>query len=567
MKKYILIFIYVISSVYAWTQSENTTIPYYYSDTTWERYWGYSQEGIYMEPFWSFDPFTSYDRGFLFGICRYDSIATAHAYLVKTDNNGYQLWQKKILINDKLIAEVDRKRLLPNGNILISALYFNDKNIQTPVVCLLNPCCEVIWAKELRVSDRLTFATDVQIDNEGNIVVVLVSNSKETQPYYEDQCRLIKMTADGKVIFERMLYKHVNPNDVFVQRLDLYIDKDNYYYLFAPYYFNGLDRSEFITKLNSEAEEVWEIDTKLLDQQDFKQPVPPTSYYMPFYKMADNGLRLLGAYVGYIADDYRPYILDITTEGDVINIEQRDPFRNHDTISNYFYSSLHMQPLDKDSLLFASMFFYTSHYAHPSAFYLGYIVFDRELNPYSYKINIDDIFGSDHKEGVTVDNGQFLLPSGRIYPDYETCIYEDVRLAKYNADLSYADVIDDSNWTYDSLCPYVINNDPINIVPEIYDGVSEYGTVSADNTNLVTILVQPNPTAFPIRILVQGVERVKIVQLSIVDIQGQTLWQQAIKSSGTIDISNNKGWASGVYSCVAHDSQGRIVGNTKLLIK
>ncbi len=560
MKKYILIFIYVISSVYAWTQSEEDTIPYYYSDNIWERFWGYSED--FVQPFWCFDSFTSYDRGFLFGVYKYDAPAKAHTYLVKTDNNGYQLWQKKIFINDSLVGEISRKRLLPNGNILMSGLYINDQDIPTPIVCLLNPCCEVIWAKELRVADRLTFAPDAQIDNDGNIIIVLTSDSKETQPYYEDQCRLIKMTADGEVIFEKLLYKNVNPYDVFIKKITLYIDKNNNYYLFSPYYFNGLKQAEFITKLDSEAEEIWEIDTKLLADQT----TPITGYYFVFQKIGDNILRLLGKNLPSSTALTKPYILDIhTEEGEVLTIEERVPFVNHDTISGHYFYPEYIAPLSQDSLLFAGLLCYSSYYSHPSNLYYGYIVFDRDMNPYSYKINIDDLLGILPKEGIAVDNEQFLISSARSFPDYETNLYQDVRLAKYNADLSYANVIDDSSWTYDSLCPHTINNDPINIEPEIYLNMEEYNT-KAIAAHGVDIQIQPNPTHSPVHISLQGVERVKNIQLSIVDIQGQTLWQQAVTTSGTIDI-DSKTWASGVYSCVAHDSQGRIVGKTKLVIK
>ncbi len=532
MKKYILIFIYVINSVYAWAQSENTTIPYHYSDTTWERLWGYTgqhqEEDVIMASL-IMEPFTTYDKGFLFGITHMDSDTYfVKPYLAKTDNNGYQLWQKQITINDnEFLNGMLTKKSLPNGDVLLSLLYPNsDNGIWTPMICLLNPCGEVVWAKELRCVDRFALITDAKIDKEGDIVIAFGADSKPTPPYYDDRCWLIKMSyEDGEVIFHKPLYKEVV--DDFIQRMDLHIDEDNNYYVFSPYYFTSEGvanlRAQLITKLNAEAETLWEIDTRDLAT---KRYTPSTCYYRFFRKIGDNNI-------------------------------------NHDTIVGYFMNSYFMQPLNQDSSLFASILDYTV--VGSNTRHYGYVVFDSALRVQDYKIDIDELMGFGYTEGLSVDNGQFLSASTRLFPDADDYYYSNVRLAKYNADLSYANVIDDSSWTYDSLCPHAINNDPINIEPEIYLNMEEYNT-KAIAAHWVDIQIHPNPTHSPVHITLQGVERVKNIQLSIVDIQGQVLWQQAVTTSGTIDI-DSKTWVAGVYSCVAHDSQGHIVGKTKLVIK
>ncbi len=565
MKKHILIFIYVISNVYAWAQSENTTIPYHYSDTTWERLWGYSgdiAEERRMLAFLIEHPFTTYDRGFLFGIAHMGiDTYLARPYLVKTDNNGYQLWQKQITVNDnEFLNGILTKTPLPNGDVLLSLLYPNsDNGIWTPMICLLNPCGEVVWAKELRCVDRYALITDAKIDKEGDIVIVLEADSKPTPPYYDNRCWLIKMSyEDGEIIFHKSLYKKVI-ND-FILRMDLHIDEDNNYYVFSPYFFGPANlMAQFITKLNAEAETLWEIDTRNLP---VKKDRGFTTYYRIFRKIGPDKLRLLGINFPTTAPHY-PYILDINTDGSILDMLPYNVFANHDTMSGYFISSYFMQPLNQDSSLFASMIDYTL--AGSNTRHYGYVVFDSALRVQDYKIDIDELIGFGYMEGLSVDNGQFLSVSTRLFPNVDDYYYSNVRLAKYNADLSYANVIDDSSWTYDSLCPHAINNDPINIEPDIYLNMEEYNT-KAIAAHWVDIQIQPNPTHSPIHISLQGVERAKNIQLSIVDIQGQTLWQQAVTTSGTINI-DSKTWASGVYSCVAHDSQGRIVGKTKLVIK
>ena len=195
------------------------------------------------------------------------------------------------------------------------------------------------------------------------------------------------------------------------------------------------------------------------------------------------------------------------------------------------------------------------------------VVFDSDLNSVSYKLDLDQI--ADYPMSTIMSHVSLLLDISSCY-NCNGSQYSDVYLAKYNADLSFADTIDDTTWEYDYLCDDPIVSDTIYLacdpigIEELHPSVDK-----AKDQLPLQISVNPNPAKNQVKLQWEYLtpsEEFNELSLQIFDIKGNEMYQEHInRGDYEIGIRTRK-WQSGIYIVIMR-SEGIMVGNAKFVIE
>lgn len=543
-------------------QKEDYTLPVRYSDSTIVSYWGKVDQDLECV---TYSPFVvHYDKGYLPVAWKLDNDDPLgddfFSTMIKTDINGRELWQKPIKVNGKFVRGLNKKKLLANNNLLISGIYdVKPDGTAKRFICLLNPCFEVIWAKEFHYY-RLLYVDDMAIDNNGDIVVLFGVQSKTTWPYYEDQCMIMKLNMEGEVLYHKLYLRDISKDPVMWNYL--YIDSNNNYYITASSWikvagYPTMRANAHILKMNEEGEELWRVETRgLLDDI--------LSYRYRVIQDKDNTLTFLGMCDLY-PDDVHPYVLKIDKDGHVISMKKKPILENVEGINPDAITTNQLSWVDANKSQFLGSFGYIDE--NTNSLRNGFLVSDTAINITSYLIKNYDYLKISKSEMPAVNDSKIIYASTHLMPDANNPTSADVRLAKHNLDFTYAEETDDSGITYDSLCPHpIVSGDIINIETEVWEAVAEYGEASS-TAQRIGIQAVPNPTKAPIHLQLSGCEAYKNLQLSIFNMQGQQLWSQAL-AQGCQHVSiAAQSWSAGTYTCIVRNAERKMVGSTSIILK
>jgi hypothetical protein len=244
-------------------------------------------------------------------------------------------------------------------------------------------------------------------------------------------------------------------------------------------------------------------------------------------------------------------------EGDII-----DYFFKPILEGTTYYNYLAYNQKIENGLYASSLCYYL--YPHVNTVHRGLAVFDSNLNIRAYKLNLDVV--ADYPMSTILSHDSLFLDISSCY-NCNGSPYSDVYLAKYNADLSFADTIDDTNWVYDSLCDHAIVSDTIYLACEPV-GIEELHPPGAEAKQELPLKVKanPNPAKNHIQLQLEYSVELKNLKIQVFDINGSEKFLENI-IFGTKEINlKTRSWASGTYVVIVR-SDGKMVGNTKFVIE
>ena len=165
----------------------------------------------------------TYDKGYLI-------LDNSHDYLwlIKTDINGYELWEKWIGTGHDAIQCGNIEQTSDGGYVLGGAFSKYDPNEYDPVIIKLDPCGELQWCSVIYTPGRYDYATRVKPTPEGNYILLTVY----CDPSYT--VNLFKFDGSGNKLWKQNYHPDSLISDEY--DYDVRVDNDGYLITSQCYY-------------------------------------------------------------------------------------------------------------------------------------------------------------------------------------------------------------------------------------------------------------------------------------------------------------------------------------------
>ncbi len=512
-----------------------------YSDTTWERWYG--RQNYYESSAAVKHDIEHYDKGYIFH-ARNDIGNPVKPIIKKTGINGYFLWERKLdSISDKYILSMINSS--DGGIILCGGI--NDIGYSNPWVAKLNACMEVEWCKIFRWTE-FSYAVDIKIDNEGNIIVLT--------DYYGyspgERINLIKLNPEGDVLWKNnyaTMQDYPYIWNAFARKL--LISNDNNYYIAGEAEWptnndpgQGKGDRAFFIKVNPDGNEEWVLPFGIYDG------LFGTS--LDLFQMLDNKFLSVGRNVL----NNNPILHYFNSNGDELNWYTTE-FMPEIYYSNGLFSSERIS----DTSFFAIWgYFYSP--SEPFG-HSGYMVFDTALNILDYKE--DDRWSSPNNLIKTHNNKIVTIATMR---EADKPTYYDIYMSKRNIDFTYDTVYTNWSGNYDTLCPGGVVSGYLPYSCSIEVGINEIPTPEQykQAQKKVGIKVQPNPAKTQATFVLENTEKFKALELAVYNSTGEEIYKRKIRTGSLEEIIGISNWHSAMYFVVIR-SEGRFVGSAKLVVE
>jgi len=171
-------------------------------------------DGSWVDVVWVIETF---DKGYLI---LDNENPPGFLWLIKTDINGSELWEKKIGTGQYQIRFGNIEQTYDGGYILAGGSNKYDINNEDPIVIKLNPCGELEWCSVINTQGRYDFSTRVKQTPEGEYVMLAMYSD----PSYIVQ--LFKFDSEGSLLWK----KNYRPDSlIFDEEVnDVRVDFDGY---------------------------------------------------------------------------------------------------------------------------------------------------------------------------------------------------------------------------------------------------------------------------------------------------------------------------------------------------
>jgi hypothetical protein len=462
----------------------------------------------------------SYDKGFyICGSTLKDGSHFKFGWLIRTDINGNQLWQKKIgqWNQENFVFDIYQTK---HNELLLSGGTSKMDYMDDPLVMKLNPCGEIEWCKIFQAEDYNSARGIVELPN-GEIMALLAYYGGGGHKF---RISLVKMDLYGEPIWIKYLAQDSNMVNEEGQFLDLMNDGN---LLVSGYTFTPSVKPYFI-KTDTAAEELWNIKW-------------PYGYGGEARRSAfsSSGSIYNASYLRFSGPS-NPYILKFTDQGEMIS---GYPLLA-DTIEGGGANSI---LLVNDSIIYAGLswtqdpIYFEGFSDIVKADTFGVLKIQRNLMSNTTFAPDDIILTSDNK----------IVTIGSYYVNGPWNIY----LWKMNLDLE-----DDTLYTqpsvYDSLCPYGITSDTLELDCSLFVKINEIPTKEEYES---TIKISPNPARDWIVLTMPEIKLSDEMELAIYNIFGQDVMKaRAVMQNRSISL-NISDLSPGVYLVSCKDAKSRIL--------
>lgn len=532
-------------NILLWGMFNQFVMAQIYSDTTWERL--YFGPGVHEKTYTNKHQ-EYYDKGFLLSTY-YHSDDMNKPKLVKTDINGYYLWDR-VLDTTNHIGILAMASSI-GGDTYISGSIMGETNYM-PWVGKLNVCGEIEWCRTFEW-DEVSYGIDIEMDKNGDIIIL-------TQFYGhspDERINLIKLTPDGELIWKKN-YATIEDHPYIwnAQGNQLLISEDNQYYITGQAHWptnndpnQGGGLRSFIVKVNQWGEEKWVLPFGI--EHEFY------GYASRSYQVNDT-LFLSVAYnfPGPVTPEFQTILIWYNKDGELLD------FNTTPLLEGLFYDvALYDAIFLDDQTLWGIMYYRLN--PDDDETEIGYLHIDTSMNVLNYYENgYWDPYG--RTSLVQTHNDKFLTVGAR-QEDGSSSNY-DVYISKRNEDYSFDTVY--SNWagSFDSLCPHQIESGylPYNCETIIVGTVELESESKIENKDL-EIKVSPNPANKKVRIEFENLSYEQL-EMQIFNISGEEEYAETLLSypqAKGLDISR---LSRGVYMIVLRN-KGIIVGRAKLVVE
>jgi hypothetical protein len=481
----------------------------------WPKIYGDSFDGLIK------DVSETYDKGFLLTAFIYDYQGVPeYGWIVKTDINGNVIWDKKYGNGSYRNWFSGSFKTMDDGLIISGITNQYSTGDRDPLFIKTNLCGEIDWCKVLSCPDQ-NFGTDVvQVDDGSYIGLLTYYGTGETYA----RISLVKMDQNGEPVWiQRLAQEDSLINNE--EGLYLYLTSNNNYLVSGYAYHPG--SYPFWILIDTSGVQIWDL---FWDSGygEAHQVVEKDSgiFYSSSYAIGENGIQ---SPLIFKFNKYGNLIGQYNLMGDTIVMGSCLPlkFINDTTIITGLCWKKVYFPIDEG---FAEVFITDT---------LGHLKNRRMLlTEYANPANI--ILSTDQK----------ILVSGNFVVDGNWDIY----LWKMNSDLE-DDTLYTQPLTYDSLCPYQILSDTMDLDCSLFVKIDE---IPSKEEYESTIKISPNPARDWITMTLPDNVSSGNVGLVIYNIFGQEEVRKDVIPSGRMISMNISNLSSGIYLAVGRDRKNRI---------
>ncbi|MCD4698168.1 MAG: hypothetical protein K8S16_18235, partial [Bacteroidales bacterium] len=417
-----------------------------------------------------------YDKGYVITGSITDGYNDSHGWIIKTDINGNELWNKVIGIDtDQVIIT---KTIFDNeGNLYIFGLLWQDLPHEYPVLVKLNACGEKQWCKLLGFTEYEFgyFIDGIFLDNSD--LLGLASMPDDDQ---HDMIYLFRITPEGDYVWKKS-YASKDNYPYFAMRLGSRIQKFNDIYIISGYVYSPypggnpyhvFQRPMFIG-----------IDTLFNEQWVLEFGIADSLIGKALISTPINDTLFMGVGIYKHSGLYDAWAMYYNKEGEEVGykIFTEDMFAP-DIEKTAFYD---VQRVNDSLFLAASGFCYEGNNDRIT----GEMVFDTAGNVSKYEIRDGIKNGTRHL--MKTFDGKYVIATSSL----DNNLNRDIYFYKINEDLEH-DTVYSGSYTYDSLCTNLpIQSGVIDLAGcDIITGLEEIPSLEDYNNRKNTILkVYPNP--------------------------------------------------------------------------
>jgi len=467
------------------------------------------------------DIFESYDKGYsICGSILKDPDHFKYGWLIKTDINGNELWNKKFGDGNNENSFNDFEKTGDNGFIISGSTAQFDIEID-PLFVKLNSCGEMEWCM-IYLSPGFNTAKGVISLPNGEFLGMLKYYGGD---YSRVRISLVKMDADGNP----MWIKHLAQEDSTVSNEEgyyLYYTPDSNYLIAGSCFSPSLQ--PYFIKADTEGNEIWDIKWPMGHQGYANRTV-----------FQDNGTIYSASNLRFTGTPIIPYLLKFSNEGEVI---AQLPLLG-DTIVGGGSDALF---LDQDNNVYTGI-----NWTDDPYLYTGYS-----------DIIKTDTNGNLKIQRRLVDN---LLPPRAIINTFDSKLMIlgyyvldgnwDIYLWKTNSDLE-DDTLYTQPLTYDSLCPYEITSDTVDLDCSLFVNIEDIPNKEEYES---TIKISPNPSRDWIVLTLPDIQFLGKTELTIFNLFGQEVMKKEVSPQNRMVSLNVSGLASGIYLATCQDSRKRLL--------
>jgi hypothetical protein len=465
------------------------------------------------------DIIEDYDKGYtICGSILKDASHFKYGWLIKTDINGNELWNKKFGNGSVENSFYDFDKTSDNSFVLSGSTAKYDVEID-PLFVKLNACGEIDWCK-IFLSPGFNTANGVISLPNGEFLGMLQYYGGD---YAHIRISLVKMDAEGNPVW----IKHLAQEDPTVQNEEgyyLYLTPDSNFLVAGSCFSPGL--KPYFIKTDTEGNEIWVI----------KWPVGNTGYANRTV-FQDNGTIYSASSFQFPGIPFIPYLLKFSNDGEIIS---QFPLLG-DTIVGGGSDALY---LDQDTIIYVGINWTDDPYLYTG--YSDIIKTDTNGNLKIQRRLVDNLYPP---RAIIKTFDSKLMILGYYYLDGNWDIY----LWKMNTDLE-DDTLYTQPLTYDSLCPYEIKSDTVELDCGLFVNIDEIPTKEEYES---TIKISPNPAQDWIVLTFPDISLPKETDIVIYNLFGQEVMKSSVIQQNKMVSLNISNLPAGVYLATCRDAKKR----------
>lgn len=428
----------------------------------------------------------SYDKGYLLSGW-FGSSFPHFNFLMKTDINGYTLWEKTIG-SSEYVSTIHDICQNEDGAIFVTGTTYKESNWGgDPYVIKLNACREKLWCKILYTYDNGDNGYRIIPTNDGGCFTALTYRGFENDPNYNGENRicLARFDDQGTKLWETCFNGPVSTSNEMLEDMTITPEGD---LLFSGKIYShdtatgsGYLKCYYIMS-DSEGNFLWET---IVEKEAFEDNYSGGSAWESIINPDQAFIFSSISHALYTEEgsEIRPALIILDIDGNVESIKDLST----DTQNGKLWSS---RMIDDSTVIGSAAWGNTSGGDTAQAVKFdtaGNIIEQREVTGGIYLSKVEKTF----------DN-KFLFYT----QDDQGPVDHTVYLVKYNQNLEY-DSIYNQPMEYDTLCPYPIASDTITLDGCMLSTSSEENTPEP-RTYSPELKVYPNPAHGPVTVELPG---------------------------------------------------------------
>jgi hypothetical protein len=460
-----------------------------------------------------------YDKGYIIGgSVLSDPNTLRYAWIIKTDINGTELWDKKFGDGINKFFLQSCAKVQDSGFIISGGTSLEDPQYD-PLFFKLNICGELEWCK-IFLSDGHNEATDV-VAVEGGYIGLLKYYDGGPQYF---RISLVKMDKSG----EPMWIQHLAQEDSLIFNEEghhLLYSSDNNYLITGHCFQPGL--RPFWIKADTSGHQIFDLIWQGGIGTAYESIESENNYFYSVGSFAETGMPFTPTLFKFDNDGnfiYKKYILSDTIEsGESVSVCN---FNDTTLLTGLIWGPSPNQ-LDE--------------------YYSEIFMLDTLGNVLNRKLLLNAEYAPQNII-KTFDNK--IIVSGH----YVVVGNWDIYMWKLNSDLEI-DTLYTQPLTYDSLCPYQILSDTVDLDCSLFVNIDEIPTKEEYES---TIKISPNPAKDWITLTLPDIVSSRALELAIFNIFGQEVVETAANLQNRTASLNVSALKSGFYLAVCKDAKGKV---------